>query len=828
MPVQQQQWKFKISGEISYGENKSFHLRPENFVNLIRISNYENRIMPTLLARLNIDKNLMDYIIQNAEDIEIQLIIQKFTVSIDDPLEVGPAVDYINDTFLVSVGSDINYNKELDYVENKDSDLPIEDKFRETYIGLVSKSCVDANKAVANEVSHQTFMQDLVLSYLLQNCHLLIEPFQYNNNNNNLIIPPLDTLTSIIEYLNSIQVFYDTKYILFFDEPTVTYLLSRSGNGVKMKGEKYNTVNLQMRNSTESNNLVIGMNDNPDASSFDVDVSILDSTYNIDQDTTKVIDSIDTVTNPSLEKSKITGDIITDLKVKLQQLLTNFLQDVIQKAMSSLNIGSKISSMIPSMNFSLDSICNVSKNLASNSFLKDMNFNTPLPGAANGTKSVQEKMNDLISNLPVSLNITNSDGTTSSSPIMSMAEKSIQKSLADSRFAAIDISLATANGMKQPFTDAMKNMGNSYYQQDFADNEMSAVTYINVQDVTGQAAKNLQSMTSNISSALQNLESFTKDIGCLPNISNTTSSLQNQMQDITTKIMDSIKTQMSSGIGDIANVGPDSPLGQCLQSALDIMDDLTLVKGTTDEYGTIVENHSNKSQDFQAGVEKAAKSFEDHLKNLMTAAADDIKSKIISKIPTRIFGNTSLSIDQILSSKLEGGGAQGIANTWPSIASSIKGSLNFSDLTSLASSVMNFDLNNIGSMLNHFNFDLNIGRKLPPGVGDIVGTLIIKAKNDNVNQAKNVKSELELAKNKLSINKYGLDPSVFTPNKQYVIKNYSAHGNKDGKFILNQRIEVYTREDDNFICNTQLYFSKTMENTSTGDATDISSSNPNI
>ena len=125
MPIQQQQWKFKISGEISYGD-KTFHLNPENFINLIRISNYENRIMPTLLARMNIDKNLMDYIIKNAEDIEIQLLVQKFTVSIDDPLQTGPAVDYINDTFLVSVGSDINYNKELDYAENAESELPID------------------------------------------------------------------------------------------------------------------------------------------------------------------------------------------------------------------------------------------------------------------------------------------------------------------------------------------------------------------------------------------------------------------------------------------------------------------------------------------------------------------------------------------------------------------------------------------------------------------------------------------------------------------------------------------------------------------------------
>ena len=821
MPIQQQQWKFKISGEISYGD-KTFHLNPENFINLIRISNYENRIMPTLLARMNIDKNLMDYIIKNAEDIEIQLLVQKFTVSIDDPLQTGPAVDYINDTFLVSVGSDINYNKELDYAENAESELPIEDRFRQTYIGLISKSCINANKSVANEVSHQTLMQDLVLSYLLQNCHLLVEPFTYNLMNNNLIIPPLDTMSSIIEYLNSIQVFYDTKYILFFDEPTVTYLLSRTGKGVKMKGEKYNVVNLQMRNSTESNNLVIGMNDNPDTNSFDVDVSILDSNYNIDQDTTKIIDSIDTVTNPSLERSKISNDIITTLKTQIQQMLTNFLQNTIRNAMASLNIGSIISDAVPKVRFSIESIQNVAKNMINNSFLSNKTFNTSAKAPASVSQTVQTKFQELLKKIPTSITTTNSNGTTMSTTIMTATEKSIQKSLSDSRFMAAEISLATTESVRTNFKNSMKNTGNAYYQQDFMDNAMMSVCYPNVQDVTNPTSQGIKAMGLDVNKAIDIMRDVTGDIGCFPNFSNTTSQLQDQVQSIINKLMKGLTSKINDEVS-----GANSPLGGCLKSAVELLDDLTIIKDTSDKYGTIVEQQHKKGQDIQDRLQKGLKSFESYLGSLANAAANDIKSKIISKIPTRIFGNTSLSIDQLISAQMNGGGCFGMANTWPAIASSVGGTLNFSDLSKLATSVMNFDLSNVGSMLNHFNFDLNIGRKVPPIVGDIVGTLIIKAKNDNVNQAKTIKSEIELAKNKLSINKYGIDPSVFTPNKQYVIKNYSGHSKRDGKFILNQKIEVYTREDDNFICNTQLYFSKTMENVSTNDAADVSTANSN-
>ena len=92
---------------------------------------------------------------------------------------------------------------------------------------------------------------------------------------------------------------------------------------------------------------------------------------------------------------------------------------------------------------------------------------------------------------------------------------------------------------------------------------------------------------------------------------------------------------------------------------------------------------------------------------------------------------------------------------------------------------------------------------------------------------KNVKSELESMINQLSVNKYDLDPSVFTPNKRYLVKNYDAHNNKDGKFLLNKKTEVYVREDDTFTCNTMLDLCKVVESSNTDKAEDTSTPNTN-
>ena len=63
-----QNWHFRISGRVFIpddGTNVEIH--PENFVNLIRISDYQQRNMPIILTRLSIDKALFDKIIKHAQ-----------------------------------------------------------------------------------------------------------------------------------------------------------------------------------------------------------------------------------------------------------------------------------------------------------------------------------------------------------------------------------------------------------------------------------------------------------------------------------------------------------------------------------------------------------------------------------------------------------------------------------------------------------------------------------------------------------------------------------------------------------------------------------------
>ena len=86
---------------------------------------------------------------------------------------------------------------------------------------------------------------------------------------------------------------------------------------------------------------------------------------------------------------------------------------------------------------------------------------------------------------------------------------------------------------------------------------------------------------------------------------------------------------------------------------------------------------------------------------------------------------------------------------------------------------------------------------------------------------------METMINQLSFNKQGLDPSVFTPNKKYIVSNYDAHSDKDGIFILNKKTEFFVREDESFTCNTILNLAKILEESTTEKVKDTSVTNNN-
>ena len=141
------------------------------------------------------------------------------------------------------------------------------------------------------------------------------------------------------------------------------------------------------------------------------------------------------------------------------------------------------------------------------------------------------------------------------------------------------------------------------------------------------------------------------------------------------------------------------------------------------------------------------------------------------------------------------------------------------DITNFGSGILNDikngldaieDISNIGSTgVTEIEVGLDVNRD--EYTGDKFK--LIRVPNDNANLLKQMKYELELSAATLYINKNDLDTSVITPNKEYTVKNYDTHSDKNGRFLLCQKKEIYIREGDSFILNMALMLKKIPENT---------------
>ena len=92
-----------------------------------------------------------------------------------------------------------------------------------------------------------------------------------------------------------------------------------------------------------------------------------------------------------------------------------------------------------------------------------------------------------------------------------------------------------------------------------------------------------------------------------------------------------------------------------------------------------------------------------------------------------------------------------------------------------------------------------------------IGTKLIRLSNDNANMVKNIKADLENHVNQLSISKTDLDTTVLTLNKRYIVKNYDAHSNNDGVFLLTRKIDYFIKAGDRFTLSTKLELIKVGE-----------------
>lgn len=782
----QQEWRFKIEAHmiIPGMENQTLNIYPENIKTLTRISDYIFKNEPMILLHLTLDKNFFDLIIKNAKTESMYLKIEKYNA--EDDMDSPSTTVYIEDEFNVMVSNDINYNKETDYMDKDENGQDKKDVYKTLVIGLMSKKCIDANKKVANTVIYNSSMMDIACSYM-SDLHLLIEPFDHNSTKDQLTIPPQDTLSKIIEYLNSVEVFYNTKYLFFIDEPYCTYLISRSGKGIQKSDEPYKDVLFNIRSSTDPNMVIQGMAEDEQKKQYIVDVPSVDTKYTIDHDAAKVYDKINAVVNPSTENDVDSNKNISEAKKEINKNIGKFREQIHKFSKENNGMINKIESNAHSFTAQLEDVMKPAFSSLSNI------ANTAIAGQ--------------LSSVPTSVDVKVGKASVSV-PLLSGGFASGIMGNITGNLTNITSSISGIDNIDKSFSQLSYNMIPVCYSNSKLDNYLGAVTEVNAQDIISSTTK----MTSSLNSTVSSLKSFSA-----ANLTNKLSHVTN----VVNKVGSTVE-HLNSVVKTIDKIQSSSLYSKVAEQHSGITDTFDMVKQNVSKMKVMSDKITDSCNKMTALVNEANRAV-----NTVTSFANKMTS--ISKSFSNI-GKTNLK-----------GNFCSLTSTIKNVNSTVSSATRaFSDLgKALSSGTMTFDsikligknLNKVKSIsgigkfgLSNFETDLKIGGCFGQGKD---GTMLIKIKNDNPNQIKNIKSEMETMINQFSVIKQGLDPSVFTPNKRFIVNNYDAHSDKDGIFVLNKKTEYFVRDDDTFTCNMILDMAKILEESDTDKVTDTSVSDNN-
>lgn len=814
------------------GTIESFDIAPQSINQLTMFNDYESTNMPVIYCTLTLDKSYIDKIIKGAKSAFIYLNIFKVYTPNDTGVEIKQLTQY-SGKMNYFINQDINYNKELDYSgTNKDK----KDVLQTFSLGLMFNTCIEENKQTVNTTLNQTTMMNAVY-YFLQQAPLLIEPFEYNDKLDQLIVPPMDSLSKVIDYFNNIKVFYSTPYRFYMD-PDCTYLMSTSGKGIQRKDEKYNTCFFNVRGINEKESFNEGIIEKPKIGAYYTDINVKDSYYTVDSDTNKLYNEILTIIDPSISESKaLLGtinsavSIITNLVNKVTSTVTKY-TDTVKVIPTQLTI---FRTQISSAASNIDGVLNLNNGLkeAIRDGLYGVYTNSGLN--YNSTHSANDRFNEaidkarLLKDLYIWYEETSTDsgsgdsessGTTKS--IAVRGEKIVKNETIDEYIKKLNSYKASANeknnnySLKMPssFTEAQNlliNLSNNYANFTSYFNGITATSISkNLSGITKKVVDNKAKVAQATQLTNEMREKINQSL-LISGYLSAASEIIKELEELydywanTTneEVDDCWKKPYVTLNSDKKAINPFSDMKTDMNLSSKIVEEETNRMLNSIEGYTMYTNKVSTLVNNLEPTIKQLKSFcINSYKDIKTTALSDYKKTIADAMTawnslSALGATAKTQLSQMTKSAKEA-------------ENKIK-AMNFSinSLKDIQSNLDSFkDLSNIGLLgISQFKANLNINDLKATSTG----TKIVRMSNDNANAAKNIKANIENHLNQLSITKTNIDTTVFTPNKRYVVKNYDAHGNKDGLFILNKKSDIFLRHtNDKFTISTQLELSRVM------------------
>lgn len=750
----------------------------KNIKSLTIYKEYDKYNMPIATMNLHIDKKFADNIIKNSKTATMIMAVYKY--QLDNNAAIKQL--YFKHEFSYLTDDDTNKTEDIDYAKTDSKDEDREDVYRILKLGLISKKLVDRNLSPNNATIYKSSMQNIIVDLLNIGEPLLIEPFTETELVEQLIIPPKESLSKTLDYLNTIRVFYNTGYRFFMDLDNI-YLVSKSGKATLRNIDKYATIKFNLSDIGGKEEAILeGFRDDDKTKSYIVDIPTTDIKYGKDNITDKelngftaVIDASKTVQQSYLKNSRAFGGIF----------------GVYQNIMNTMNAIKKVSS----------SVRQVVKNIHQTTDTIKGNFNQ-IVEQAKESKSVIDTVATQAEALLRELPKTALDGTAEVVGLDGVVRKSdtnIKDVLTNIIKHTVVMQTTSTNTVEKSedkfgkFKEAYT--GQIYHIENFG-SLVGAISPINFTDNTAQ---------------------LTKEVSKLPE-------KREQSKIHFKESMTDFNTEYSKYITS----------NEIIVNSLNDTPDKLFYVTKKDNTGKAIETHeldlralkSNlpelvKNLDFSKMKLSDMKGFAEQMKNSLKLNAnvgDGLKKQIAAtrEIP-KDFSKQILEGANTYVKSLQDTKNIAIANTKNSIINTTKslGALksNLSSLYQSGSTAISgiSDMSKVGTNGESM---IDVALDLTDIVEDLGKRKLIRIPNDNMGLIKNFKHALELKSVYLSLSKQQLDNSIFNMNLKYLINNNTKEHKEDTTdYIMLSKIEVYTNQGERFLATTNMTFAKLPKST---------------
>lgn len=341
-----EQYNYKIVLKYINNTNIEVEIDSDQLQYILIDKDFDNMNMPVITIFGSIEKNILDDMIRHSNDNLVTLGIYKYdnTNQRDNVTE-----KYFNDKFIYIINEDVSRTDKLDNPNGIDSKTGNR-QYKEVTIFLIQQSAINNNRQTINGVYHNASMNSLILQSTNYLGNMLLEPINYDTKFDQVIIPPIDSISKYIKYLNdNLGTFYDSPYRFFIDFDT-TYLVSSSGNAIRARNQYIYTIAIDIRE------IDINVSEEPGAY-----VDLKAGKYTIGIDSSKVEYVKNHVSNKLVNKVTVInskGDVfqqdIEDNKAKV----TNTINQIMNVCNNDQNTINPISYSVESSNITLTIVKN--------------------------------------------------------------------------------------------------------------------------------------------------------------------------------------------------------------------------------------------------------------------------------------------------------------------------------------------------------------------------------------------------------------------------------------------------------------------------------------